>query len=80
MTKHSNTAQPLNPDDAVRARLFKHCETLNARIAERVAHAAGHLANGKATGVLGALDGAEEDLRTIWVLMLFLRDYIPPTT
>jgi hypothetical protein len=70
----------VDPEDSLRNLLFEHAAKLNLRINQRIEYAAGHFANGNADGVLGSLDGADNDIATIRILMMFVRDNLPPTT
>jgi hypothetical protein len=60
--------------------LYEHVQKLIDRLKKRIEQAAEHVEQHQASGVLGALDGADGDLQVLRVLMIFDRDHVNPKT
>lgn len=66
--------------DALRSLLFDIAAKTQRQIIARIDAAAEGLGTANALRVIGAIEGAEEDLRIIRFCMVLVRDHLPPTT
>jgi len=66
-------------DEIVRTLLIEHIAWINLRTKERTDQIAGHLADGTVNGVLGALVGAEEDIASMRLLSILIRNGLSTT-
>ena len=63
---------------AIREVIFRNADTLNQILVRRFGDVADHLSRQEDRAVIGALEGAEADVRKMRNLMLLLRDYFAP--
>jgi hypothetical protein len=66
--------------EAVRALLFDKAAEINRRLQERIDSVAEDLNAGNACGVIGAIEGAEQEIGVMRALMLLARDEFNQTT
>jgi hypothetical protein len=71
---------PTDPKEAIRAQLFDNAAQAHRRIIDRIDACAEELGRSNALGVIGALEGAKEDIKLIRTLMVLLRDHFSTTT
>lgn len=64
----------------MRELLFDKAAEINRRLQERIDSVAEDLNTGNACGVIGAIEGAEQEIGAIRVLMLLARDEFSPAT
>ena len=69
-----------NPEERIRSLLFDKAAAANRRLLDRIDAVAEELGRNNALGVIGAIEGADEDIKAIRAFMLLIRDHFPPTT
>ena len=82
------TESQLNPPDSdrvntealIRSLLFDKAAAANLRLQNRIDAAAEDLGRSNALGVIGAIEGADEDIKAIRAFMLLIRDHFPHPT
>jgi hypothetical protein len=77
---HDSGGTPPGANEALRLLLFDIAAKAHRLIIDRIDAAAEGLGTINALRVIGALEGAEEDLRVIRFCMTLVRDHLPPTT
>lgn len=60
--------------------LFDNAAKAERRLQDRIDSAADDLEKENFLGVIGAIEGAEEDIGLIRTCMTLIRDHFPPTT
>ena len=71
---------PTDPKQAIRAQLFDNAAQAHRRMLDRFDSASDALGRSNALGVIGSLEGAEEDIGLIRSLMVLIRDHFSTTT
>lgn len=66
--------------EAIRSLLFDNAAAAHRRTIDRIDAVAEELGRNNALGVIGALEGAEEDIAFIRTCMTLIRDHFQPTT
>lgn len=74
------TQPAADPRKAMHELLFDKAAEINRRLQERIDSVAEDLNTGNACGVIGAIEGAEQEIRAMRVLILLARDEFNPTT
>jgi hypothetical protein len=69
-----------SPEEQIRSLLFDKAAAANRRLLDRIDAVAEDLGRNNALGVIGAIEGADEDIKALRAFMLLVRDHFPHTT
>jgi hypothetical protein len=80
MSQPQSNSNQAGAEEQVRSLLFDRAAAVHRRLLDRIDAAAEDLGKSNALGVIGAIEGAEEDIKAIRAFMVLVRDHFPLTT